>query len=504
MERKQELRRGQALLLMVVIMSLVFVAMLGLAIDMSRMYAQRQMAQAAADAAAQAAASSIKGGTNTGANAFGTATLTCAAGSAITPCVYATLNGFSAANGDIVKVDFPTSVAGISLTSSYVPPAARVTLIRPAPTTLMKMVGISSLNVAAQSTAVITGGKGIPLIVTGGSLNDAVKVDGGATLEVCGGGSPAIVINSCAGSAACGGTQAWVLSGSGKIDLSKAGPLDDGACTTGTGGSLTSVGTSSVGGGASVLTGTAGSVSTGVPTAAAANPYATVPVPTTAGRTTNPSVCTVNTVLNGLPNSCQQGVGYAALGCAVGSTCRLYFPGVYTSGITIGGVTKAVMAPGLYYLSSGGLAVGNSGSLSSAGGLADDPVTGQGQLFFLTGNSVLSVSGAAAVSITGASTNSIYLGLAIMEDPSATGIHAHTVGASGGLDVRGALLLAQSPATSSSYSSLTISGASGVTTAAGQVIADKIYVTGSGRISLRLPYGASTGGNSGATVVLGN
>ena len=57
--------RGQALLLMILLMGVVFIGMLGFAIDMSRMYAQRQMAQAAADAAAQAAISSIKGGTNT-------------------------------------------------------------------------------------------------------------------------------------------------------------------------------------------------------------------------------------------------------------------------------------------------------------------------------------------------------------------------------------------------------------------------------------------------------
>ena len=55
---------GQAVILVVVAMSVLLIGALGLAIDGGQMYAQRQMAQAAADAAAQAGIMSIFTGTN--------------------------------------------------------------------------------------------------------------------------------------------------------------------------------------------------------------------------------------------------------------------------------------------------------------------------------------------------------------------------------------------------------------------------------------------------------
>ena len=65
--------RGQAIILVLVALSIFLLGAVGLAIDASHMYAQRQMAQAAADAAAQAGILSIFDKTNTAANnnAFG-------------------------------------------------------------------------------------------------------------------------------------------------------------------------------------------------------------------------------------------------------------------------------------------------------------------------------------------------------------------------------------------------------------------------------------------------
>src|SRR5258708_31228679 len=92
---------GQALLLVVVAMSLFLIAALGLVMDGAQIYAHRQMAQDAADAAAQAGIMSIFTGTNvTGGNPFGTGTSpgahTCTPTDPITPCVYAPNNQFSA------------------------------------------------------------------------------------------------------------------------------------------------------------------------------------------------------------------------------------------------------------------------------------------------------------------------------------------------------------------------------------------------------------------------
>ena len=88
-------RDGQAIILMVVAMSLILVGAVGFAIDGGTMYAQRQMAQAAADAAAQAGIMSILDGTNgTSTYTFGTGTpplssYTCTTTDGRTPCVYA-------------------------------------------------------------------------------------------------------------------------------------------------------------------------------------------------------------------------------------------------------------------------------------------------------------------------------------------------------------------------------------------------------------------------------
>src|SRR3954452_20532532 len=69
--RRRSGERGQAILLVVLGMSIFVLGAIGLAIDGSHLYAQRQMAQAAADAAAQAGIMSIFDGTNgTGTHAF--------------------------------------------------------------------------------------------------------------------------------------------------------------------------------------------------------------------------------------------------------------------------------------------------------------------------------------------------------------------------------------------------------------------------------------------------
>ena len=62
---------GQAVLLVIAAMSIFLLGAVGLSVDGSHLYAQRQAAQAAADASAVAGIMSIFDGTNTGTNAFG-------------------------------------------------------------------------------------------------------------------------------------------------------------------------------------------------------------------------------------------------------------------------------------------------------------------------------------------------------------------------------------------------------------------------------------------------
>ena len=90
---KKKSEAGQAVLLVVAAMSVFLFGAVGLGIDGSHLYAQRQVAQAAADAAAQAGIVSIFNGTNSGGLA-GTAAYWCGAADSTSPCVYARTNGF--------------------------------------------------------------------------------------------------------------------------------------------------------------------------------------------------------------------------------------------------------------------------------------------------------------------------------------------------------------------------------------------------------------------------
>src|SRR5580700_732675 len=108
---------------MVVAMGILMMGAIGLAIDAGQMYAQRQMAQAAADAAAQAGIVSIFHGTNaTAAYPFGTgstpiASYVCTTTDLRTPCVYARNNGFGGTASDTVTLSYPATVAGVTRSS---------------------------------------------------------------------------------------------------------------------------------------------------------------------------------------------------------------------------------------------------------------------------------------------------------------------------------------------------------------------------------------------------
>src|ERR1700730_864012 len=106
---------GQAIVLVALAMSLFLFAAIGLAVDGSNLYTQRQFAQAAADAAAQAGIMSIFDGTNGAGTAQfvdtpGTS-FTCTTTEAKPPCVYASKNGFGGSAADTVTVSFPSPPA---------------------------------------------------------------------------------------------------------------------------------------------------------------------------------------------------------------------------------------------------------------------------------------------------------------------------------------------------------------------------------------------------------
>src|SRR5690242_175143 len=115
MRNRQE--EGQATVLVMLAMSIFLLGAAGLAIDGSHLYAQRQMAQAAADAGAQAGIMSIYDGTQLTSHTAGDSFTCDSTTTALSPCGYAQLNGFDYTKGDTVTVDFPSSAPGVNLAS---------------------------------------------------------------------------------------------------------------------------------------------------------------------------------------------------------------------------------------------------------------------------------------------------------------------------------------------------------------------------------------------------
>ena len=118
---------GQALVFMVLALSVFLLGAGALCVDMSNLWFHRQAAQNAADSACTAGAMDLlvdaQGGA-TGHQGFvnGTA-FNCSVGSTAAPCKYAAMNGYTSNNtspGSLVSVTFPASVTGVP--SGTVPP----------------------------------------------------------------------------------------------------------------------------------------------------------------------------------------------------------------------------------------------------------------------------------------------------------------------------------------------------------------------------------------------
>jgi len=223
----------------VVGLSIFLIGAAGLALDGSHLYAQRQMAQAAADAAAEAGILSIFDRTNAIAlnpRKFPATTFTCSTSDAKTPCYYAQImNGFNAAT-DTVTVDFPSAAtAGVPVgILSVTDPVnlIRVTIQRTVSTTLLALLGPTVSTISASGTAAIVNvASPIPIIVTHPTMAGSFDLGGTGSsnkITICGGPRRSIQVNSS-------NSNSMTWSGNPLVDLSKAGPADPGNCTTGTG-----------------------------------------------------------------------------------------------------------------------------------------------------------------------------------------------------------------------------------------------------------------------------
>jgi len=357
--------KGQAVLLVLLAMSIFLFGALGMAVDGSQLFAQRQMAQMAADAAAQAGIVTIFNGST----AIGTSSYYCTSSNVTSPCTYAQKNNFTPGatacssgadatpGNDCVKVD-PNPGVSVTGLDPGTPNELQVTVTRSVPMTVLKMVGLNSIDVSARATAAILDIMApVPILVTQPWQSGSFDVNSGnVTVVITGGSQRSIQVNSSNSGSIYSPFHP-------QVNLSGAGP-------NGTGGDLGDFGGPS--GGVAVLNPAPSSSNTIhfiQPADPISDPLAGVSAPSLPGNAHAPV-----SLANG------------AYGCpaAPPKPCMLYFPGVY-SNTNIGSISvqnqTAVFAPGIYYMTGSGssqgagFSNGANGNILMATGLTDSGTT---------------------------------------------------------------------------------------------------------------------------------
>ncbi len=382
MRARSRSEKGQALPLLIVALGLFLLGGMGLAIDGAQLYAQGQLAQSAADAAATAAALSIFQGVNVSGSAtfFSTASaFTCTTSDAKLPCQYARFNGFGGTSKDTVTVDFPVcSGCGYdtTLSSSDTPNQIRVTITRNVSNTFIRMIGGSLVTPikAVGVAAIVSVESPTPIIITDPWNENTLSMNGTTNITICGGPSRSIQINS---------KDPAAYTGSGTIDLRKAGTKDSGACDNGKGADFGVFGGESSNPGA-VKLGVGNYIS---PASPIDDPLRDVGAPGTAtGTPSTVGAIPVQTNTNGVT------IHSPTDGCTF-SNCTEYSPGIYAGGLQATG-NNVIFKPGLYYMQGGGFilknAVGGGGAANAYNamcvGCTPDPNTGTGMVIYDTGS----------------------------------------------------------------------------------------------------------------------
>ena len=533
--QKNTRESGQAILLLVLGMSIFLLGAVGFAIDGSHLYAERQMAQAAADAAAQAGILSIFNGTNltTSTHYFSTTTgeHTCGT-SAPTPCYYAeTLNGFSSGSDTVTYEPNPgVTVPGLSSDPVNL---LRVKVQRNVDTTLMRFLGPSTATIAASGTAaIVTALAPIPILVLHPTLAASFSKNGTNDITICGGPARSIQVNSSnTGSVSISGT-------SGTVNLSHAGPLDSGSCTTGTGADFGNHGGPTAYPGTILLGSLPGVYRQSSPITDPLIGMSAPPTPTTVRTDTNGSGYQLYTGASAVTHGCPSTLPASA-------DCRVYSPGKYDAGINLGGSSKAyaLFRPGIYYINHNGFQLDSNSIVRMADSPdnsdptpASDPAhttwtrgilvynspaspinttkdiisvgANSGQINNITypnatqcgtdssgtalgGNCFVGANG--GVLTTGLCSSptalaSSYYGVLFFQNRSIATSLTHTLSGGGGLSVKGTVYLAHtSTASDGSYQSLSLQGTSGSSTLVqGEIISDALSLGGTSGVTMNL------------------
>lgn len=228
--RSRKKQKGQTLIPIMIMIGLFLLAMLGVAMDYSQLWAHRQMAQAAADAACQAGAADLylnaidpSVGNTGGLGSFSWigSSFDCTTGASAPPCRYAAFNGYTGAN---VSVSFPKTLAGVAalpaplttpfpyikVTVSDAVPMSFSRIVSPNPTVTITASAACGVNPVSMPT---------PLVILHQTALAAMSVTGSAKVIIFGGPQRSIQINSNSVSALSAGT----------VDLSKGGPNNTGS-----------------------------------------------------------------------------------------------------------------------------------------------------------------------------------------------------------------------------------------------------------------------------------
>ncbi len=481
---------GQAILIVVLGMSIFLLGAVGLAIDGAHLYSQRQMAQAAADSAAQAGMMSIFDGTNgTGTTGFSTTSaFTCGTSDAKTPCVFARNNGFGGSASDTVTIDFPPGPSGVTLSTdpSYSAYVVRARVSRNVSTTLMRMLGSTTTTVNATATAAIVQVfSPVPILVLHPTLAQALSLQGTPGIRICGGPTKSIQVNSNQSS------DAAHFGGSATVDLSHAGPKDTlGDCTKGTGADFGVYGSPPPPTPAAISLGSTGHYIQ--PASPITDPLINVPAPPL------PAVLGTQTALSA-------GAGICPLSAGVHG-CTVMTPGKYPTGLSLMNTT-ALMKPGIYYMVTGGFGCAANCNLTTITGFVDGAsgtntgwdgtVAGGGVLVYNSGSGPVNVGANGTVYMVGSPAASVYKNILFFENRASPANvappikNANSLGGGGAMTLIGTLYFTNTKATmlatQSHYQELDLSGNSGSgTLIQGEIIADVLSLGGTGNITMNL------------------
>ncbi|MHB8302657.1 MAG: pilus assembly protein TadG-related protein [Acidobacteriaceae bacterium] len=349
---------GQIMVSLLLMLALFLLAMLGFAVDLTNLWFHRQAAQSAADAACQAGAMDMSGlaaGMNLPHMGFTPGSAgSCSTNSAASICFYANANGYNGSGltpgavSNAVSWSFPSSVPGTQTPPNSVSsfPFLNVQVTENVQTHFLFSSNGSRVQavVAACTCGLVQEKEAAPVIVLSPTVYGAFSYSGGGTFNIVGGPQRSLQVNS-------NSTTAIDCQPSGIIDTSAGGPKGTGSDVAAVGGPMQAP-TQCWGGGFNG--GTTGHWSGGA--MPVADPYAGVAPPLSA-RSIAPTSGLNGTSVQKAQSSTLAGQD----GCPdPNNSCREFSPGYYPNGISTDGWHTYTFLPGIYYMGNSLNARGSS------------------------------------------------------------------------------------------------------------------------------------------------